>query len=75
MRINDVQVVYGDFHIFKVWEMQDTPAMIVGMDILGTVSSLGIDFKNADVYFTSSRSNTTNFFTPGGNLSNTLSHK
>ena len=75
MRINDVQVVYGDFHIFKVWEMENTPAMIVGMDILGTVASLGIDFKNADVYFTSSRTNTTDFFRPGGNLSNTLSNK
>jgi predicted aspartyl protease len=74
MRINDVQVVYGDFHIFKVWEMQNTPAMIVGMDVLGTVGSLGIDFKNEDVYFTSSRSNTMTF-TPGGNLSNTLPKK
>jgi Aspartyl protease len=75
MRINNVQVVYGDFHIFKVWQMQDTPAMIVGMDILGTVSSLGIDFKNADVYFTSSRTNNTNFFAPTGNLSSTLQNK
>jgi predicted aspartyl protease len=74
LRINDVQVVYGDFHIFKVWEMQDTPAMIVGMDVLGTVSSLGIDFKNEDVYFTSSRTNTMDF-RQGGNLSNTLQQK
>jgi predicted aspartyl protease len=70
MRINDVQVVYGDFHIFKVWDMQGTPAMIVGMDVLGTVGSLGIDFKNEDVYFTSSRTNTMTF-APGGNLSST----
>ncbi|MBS0364474.1 MAG: aspartyl protease family protein [Proteobacteria bacterium] len=56
LRINDVDVVYGDFHIFKVWQMQDQPAMIVGMDVLGTVASLGIDFKNRDVYFTNSRS-------------------
>jgi predicted aspartyl protease len=74
LRINGVQVVYGDFHIFKVWGMQNTPAMIVGMDILGTVGSLGIDFKNEDVYFTSSRANTTTF-TPTGNLSSTLQKK
>ena len=73
LRINNVQVVYGDFHIFKVWEMQNTPAIIVGMDVLGTVASLGIDFKNADVYFTSSRTNTMTF-TPAANLSNTM-HK
>ena len=74
LRINDVHVVYGDFHIFKVWEMQDKPAMIVGMDVLGTVGSLGIDFKNQDVYFTSSRANTTRF-APGGELANTVQHK
>jgi len=74
LRINNVQVVYGDFHIFKVWEMQDTPAMIVGMDILGTVGSLGIDFRNDDVYLTSSRANTTTF-APTGNLSSTLQKK
>jgi hypothetical protein len=74
MRINDVHVVYGDFHIFRVWEMQDTPAMIVGMDVLGTVASLGIDFKNEDVYFTSSRVNTTRFMA-GGELASTVQKK
>ncbi|HTT41638.1 MAG TPA: retropepsin-like aspartic protease [Steroidobacteraceae bacterium] len=74
MRINDVQVVYGDFHIFKVWQMQDTPALIVGMDVLGTVNSLAIDFRNEDVYFTSSRTNTMTF-APTGNLSSTLQKK
>jgi predicted aspartyl protease len=57
LRISDVDVVYGDFHIFKVWHMQNQPAMIVGMDVLGTVDSLGIDFKNRDIYITNSRTN------------------
>jgi clan AA aspartic protease (TIGR02281 family) len=54
LRIEDVEVVYGDFHIFKVWELEDKPAMIIGMDVLGTVASLGIDFKNQNVYLTNS---------------------
>jgi hypothetical protein len=74
MRINDVQVVYGDFHIFKVWGMEDKPAIIVGMDVLGTVGSLGIDFKNQDIYFTSSRANTTRF-APANELASTLQRK
>lgn len=56
LRISDVRVVYGDFHVFKVWGMQDQPAIIIGMDVLGTVGSLGIDFKDQVVYLTSSRS-------------------
>ena len=57
LRILDADVVCGDFHIFKVWRMQDKPAMILGMDVLGTVTSLGIDFKNQDVYLASARVN------------------
>jgi predicted aspartyl protease len=64
LRISDVEVVYGDFHIFKVWDMQDKPAMIIGMDVLGTVASLGIDFKNQDIYFTNSRVTTATFAPP-----------
>jgi predicted aspartyl protease len=55
LHITDVAVVYGDFHIFKVWGLQDSPAMIIGMDILGTVASLSIDFKNRDIYVASIR--------------------
>ncbi|HEY1314993.1 MAG TPA: retroviral-like aspartic protease family protein [Steroidobacteraceae bacterium] len=54
LRINDVQVVYGDFHVFRVWDMQEKPAMIIGMDVLGTLASLGIDFKNQVIYISSS---------------------
>jgi predicted aspartyl protease len=50
LRITDVAVVYGDFHIFNVWGMHDKPAMILGMDVLGTVASINIDFKNETVY-------------------------
>ena len=55
LHISDVAIVYGDFHVFKVWGLRDTPAMIVGMDVLGTVASLSIDFKNQDIYVTSIR--------------------
>ena len=65
LRINDAEVVYGDFHVFKVWNMQDKPAMIIGMDVLGTVGSLGIDFKNHVIYLTSSTSTKQTFTTPG----------
>ena len=64
LRINDVEVVYGDFHVFKVWDMQDKPAIIIGMDVLGTVGSLGIDFKNQVIYLASSTATTQTFKPP-----------
>jgi predicted aspartyl protease len=50
MKLLDVDLVYGDFHIFEVWNMRDKPALILGMDVLGTVPGLGIDFGNQEIY-------------------------
>jgi predicted aspartyl protease len=51
LQLIDVDLIYGDFNIFEVWKMRDRPAMILGMDVLGTVRSLGIDFRNHELYF------------------------
>ena len=51
LKMSDVDLIYGDFHIFEVWKMRDEPALILGMDVLGSVSSLGIDFRNEELYF------------------------
>jgi predicted aspartyl protease len=73
LRINDVKVVYGNFHIFKVWDMQDKPAMIIGMDVLGTVGSLGIDFKNQLIYLTNSTATSRTISPPASLGATTLS--
>jgi clan AA aspartic protease (TIGR02281 family) len=51
LKLLDVDLIYGDFNIFAVWKMRERPAMILGMDVLGTVRSLGIDFRNRELYF------------------------
>ena len=51
MKITDVTLTYGDFHIFDVWQLRDTPALIIGMDILGTLGQMTIDFRHQYVYF------------------------
>lgn len=50
IKIADVDLVYGDFHIFQVWKLEDRPALIIGMDVLGSVQSLEIDFRNQEIY-------------------------
>jgi hypothetical protein len=51
LKLLDVDLIYGDFNIFDIWKMRDRPALILGMDVLGTVRSLGIDFRNRELYF------------------------
>ncbi len=48
--VSDVGVVYGDFHIFQVWNLERRPALILGMDVLGTVRAIEIDFAESELY-------------------------
>ncbi len=70
MRITDTEIVYGDFHIFKVWALEQKPALIIGMDVLGTVASLAIDFKNQDIYVEGQRSGPHSLRMTGSELNN-----
>ena len=51
--LSDVAVVYGDFHIFDVWKMSSEPTLIIGMDVLGAVRALAIDFQRSELYIKS----------------------
>ena len=49
IKIGGVALVFGDFHIFEAWGMMDRPAMILGMDVLGTVNAFAIDFRHQEI--------------------------
>jgi predicted aspartyl protease len=40
----------GDFHIFRLWGLNDEPTMLVGMDVLSQARGLAIDYDRATVY-------------------------
>jgi hypothetical protein len=48
-----VRVTFGDFHIFDVWNMNDEPALIIGMDVLGALGAFMIDFRLAEIHLRS----------------------
>ena len=41
MTITDVDVIYGDIHVFKLWDLEQEPALLLGMDVLGSVAHSG----------------------------------
>ena len=55
LRVEGVDLIYGNFHIFKLWGLEHTPAIILGMDVLGTVNALGFDFRRHDLYVSTAR--------------------
>jgi hypothetical protein len=47
--IDQLDVTFGDFHIFKSWGLDDQPALLIGMDVLGTLSELTIDYRRKEI--------------------------
>jgi predicted aspartyl protease len=55
LRISGVDLIYGDFHIFQLWRLEHRPAMILGMDVLGTVNAIGFDFRHHELFVSGAR--------------------
>jgi len=48
--IRNLAVVYSDIPIFSVWHLQHRPALLIGMNVLGTARALILDYPRARVY-------------------------
>lgn len=42
--VNNVNVTFGDFRVFHVWNLETEPALLLGMDVIGTLAELVIDY-------------------------------
>jgi predicted aspartyl protease len=47
--VRGMRVTFGDFHIFDAWAMNDHPALLIGMDIIGLLDELIIDYKHKEL--------------------------
>jgi hypothetical protein len=45
LQVDNLNVVFGDFEVFHMWGVGDEPAIVLGMDILGTTRGIMIDYK------------------------------
>ncbi len=49
MTLTNFEVIFADFHVFKHWELDQEPAMLIGMDMLGVLDRLVIDYRRNEV--------------------------
>jgi hypothetical protein len=45
LQFNFVNITYGDMFIFDRWQLNHEPVLVLGMDVLGTVDVLVIDYR------------------------------
>jgi predicted aspartyl protease len=56
MTLTNFEVIFADFHVFKHWELDQEPAMLIGMDMLGVLDRLVIDYRRNEVSVFGNRS-------------------
>lgn len=49
LHIKGMRVTFADFHIFDAWQMDDHPALLIGMDVIGLLDTLVIDYKHEEL--------------------------
>ena len=49
MKLNHVGVTFGDLHVFDVWGFKEVPALLIGMDVLGVLDSMVIDYGRKQI--------------------------
>jgi hypothetical protein len=47
--VRNPAMTFADFSIFKHWKMTDKPAMLIGMDVLGLIDTLIIDYRRREL--------------------------
>ena len=48
--LENLLVTFGDLHIFRHWGLIDRPALIVGMDLLGTLDQFVVDYPRREFH-------------------------
>jgi hypothetical protein len=49
MTLTNLEVIFADFHVFKLWGLDKEPALLLGMDMLGVLDRLVIDYRRNEV--------------------------
>jgi hypothetical protein len=47
--IDNLIITFGDFGVFKVWGLDREPALLIGMDVLGTLADFTVDYRRREV--------------------------
>jgi hypothetical protein len=51
LRLTDWPVAFADLHIFRMWDLTQIPAILLGVDVLSRFESVSLDFGRAEVRF------------------------
>jgi predicted aspartyl protease len=47
--IKNIDVTFGNFYVFRLWNLERLPAVVIGMDVLGQPDTLIIDYRRKEL--------------------------
>jgi clan AA aspartic protease (TIGR02281 family) len=47
--ISNFYITFGTFRVFKTWGIEEQPAVLVGMDVLGSFAEISIDYRRKEL--------------------------
>jgi predicted aspartyl protease len=47
--VKNAEIMFSDLYIFEHWQLVSKPALIIGMDVLGTLDTLVIDYRRNEL--------------------------
>ncbi|MCP5328218.1 MAG: aspartyl protease family protein [Sinobacteraceae bacterium] len=50
IRIQGATMTFSDVHLFKYWRLTDEPAIMIGMDVLGVLDQIIIDYRTRQLH-------------------------
>lgn len=50
-RLTNLTVTFSDLHVFRIWSLLDEPALLIGMDLLGTMQHFVVDYRRREFHF------------------------
>lgn len=51
LHLGNVPVTCADMHVFEIWNLQNSPALVLGMDLLNQFEQVSLDFGRSKVKF------------------------
>jgi predicted aspartyl protease len=49
MVVRNAEIIFSDVYIFDHWQVRDEPALLIGMDLLGLLDTLIIDYRRSEL--------------------------
>jgi predicted aspartyl protease len=47
--LSHLEITFSDLHVFRIWDLEHEPAIVIGMDLLGTSKQFAVDYRRREI--------------------------